>query len=148
MLLGGLSAAIYSVFGRPVFGKHGVMFVMVLAVGLRPVDADIARRHQRRPDGLADVSRNGWMAVIFLGTLGAAIQFSLFTWALRWLPPSRVVIYPTLNPIVAILLASLFLGETVTPVLIAGLVFVIGGIFVAEPARGRCRGRRSANAKA
>jgi diacylglycerol kinase family enzyme len=60
------------------------------------------------------------------GTLGAAIQFSLFTWALRWLPPSRVVIYLTLNPIVAILLASLFLGETVTPVLIAGLVFVIG----------------------
>jgi drug/metabolite transporter (DMT)-like permease len=38
----------------------------------------------------------------------------------------------TLNPIVAILLASLFLGETVTPVLIAGLVFVIGGIFVAN----------------
>jgi probable blue pigment (indigoidine) exporter len=70
--------------------------------------------------------------VIFLGTLGAAIQFSLFTWALRWLPPSRVVIYLTLNPIVAILLASLFLGETVTPVLIAGLVFVIGGIFVAN----------------
>jgi drug/metabolite transporter (DMT)-like permease len=33
---------------------------------------------------------------------------------------------------VAILLASLFLGETVTPVLIAGLVFVIGGIFVAN----------------
>jgi threonine/homoserine efflux transporter RhtA len=64
--------------------------------------------------------------------LGAAIQFSLFTWALRWLPPSRVVIYLTLNPIVAILLASLFLGETVTPVLIAGLVFVIGGIFVAN----------------
>ena len=36
------------------------------------------------------------------------------------------------NPIVAVLLASLFLGETVTPVLIAGLVFVIGGIFVAN----------------
>jgi drug/metabolite transporter (DMT)-like permease len=33
---------------------------------------------------------------------------------------------------VAILLATLFLGEMVTPVLIAGLVFVIGGIFIAN----------------
>jgi drug/metabolite transporter (DMT)-like permease len=32
MLIGALSAAIYSVFGRPVFGRHGAMFVMVLAV--------------------------------------------------------------------------------------------------------------------
>ena len=32
MLMGGLSAAIYSVFGRPMFGKHGAMLVMVLAV--------------------------------------------------------------------------------------------------------------------
>ena len=32
MLLGGLSAAIYSVFGQPMFGKYGSMFVIVLAV--------------------------------------------------------------------------------------------------------------------
>ena len=32
MLLGGLSAAIYSVFGRPMFRRLGSMFVMVLAV--------------------------------------------------------------------------------------------------------------------
>ena len=132
MLLGGSSAAIYSVFGRPMFGKHGAMFVMALAVifGLLALTLLAAvsgvLTHWPRFD------RNGWMAVIFLGTLGAAVQFSLFTWALRWLPPSRVVIYLTLNPIVAILLATLFLGEMVTPVLIAGLVFVIGGIFIAN----------------
>jgi drug/metabolite transporter (DMT)-like permease len=68
--------------------------------------------------------------VIFLGTVGAAIQFSLFTWALRWLLPSRAVIYLTLSPITAILLAGVMLGEAVTPVLIVG--FVIAGIFVAN----------------
>jgi threonine/homoserine efflux transporter RhtA len=77
-------------------------------------------------------SREGWLAVIFLGTVGSAIQFSLFTWALRWLLPSRAVIYLTLSPITAILLAGMMLGEAVTPVLIVGLVFVIAGIFVAN----------------
>jgi len=51
---------------------------------------------------------------------------------LRWLPPSRAVIYLTLNPITAILLAGVMLGEAVASVLIIGLVFVIAGIFVAN----------------
>jgi drug/metabolite transporter (DMT)-like permease len=132
MLLGAFSAAIYSVFGRPLFGKYGPMFVMVLAVvfgvlALLPLAFASGRlAHWPR------FSREGWLAVIFLGTVGAAIQFSLFTWALRWLPPSRAVIYLTLNPITAILLAGVMLGEAVTPVLIVGLVLVIAGIFVAN----------------
>ncbi len=132
MLLGAFSAAIYSVFGRPVFGKYGAMFVIVLAVvfgllALLPV-AFVGGALSNWPH----FSRDGWLAVIFLGTVGAALQFSLFTWALRWLPPSRVVIYLTLNPIIAIVLATFMLGETVTPVLIAGLFFVIAGIVVAN----------------
>ena len=70
--------------------------------------------------------------MIFLGTVGSAIQFSLFTWSLRWLLPSRAVIYLTLSPITAILLAGVMLGEAVTPALIVGLVFVIAGIVVAN----------------
>ena len=42
------------------------------------------------------------------------------------------MIYLTLNPITAILLAGVMLGEAVTPVLIVGLVLVIAGIFVAN----------------
>jgi drug/metabolite transporter (DMT)-like permease len=132
MLLGGSSAAIYSVFGRPMFGKHGAMLVMVLAVFFGLLALTVLAAAGGVLTHLPRFDRNGWIAVIFLGTLGAAVQFSLFTWALRWLPPSRVVIYLTLNPIVAILLASLFLGETVTPVLIAGLVLVISGIVIAS----------------
>ena len=132
MLLGAFSAAIYSVFGRPVFGKYGPMFVMVLAIifgvlALLPLAfASGALTHLPR------FSREGWLAVAYLGTVGAAFQFSLFTWALRWLPPSRAVIYLTLNPITAILLAGVMLGEAVASVLIIGLVFVIAGIFVAN----------------
>lgn len=132
MLLGALSAAIYSVFGRPVFGRHGAMFVMVLAVFFGLLTLTLLATASSILTSWPTFGRSGWIAVIFLGTLGAAVQFSLFTWALRWLPPSRVVIYLMLNPIVAILLASLFLGEAVTPVLIVGLMLVIGGIFVAN----------------
>ena len=65
MLLGGLSAAIYSVFGRPVFGKHGVMFVMVLAVVFGLLTLTLLAATSGVLTGWPTFSRNGWMAVIF-----------------------------------------------------------------------------------
>ncbi len=78
---------------------------------------------------------NGWFAILFLGTMGGAIQFSLFTWALRWLPPSRTVIYLTLNPISAMFLAAVLLGEAITSFLITGLALVLSGILFANRPR-------------
>jgi drug/metabolite transporter (DMT)-like permease len=51
---------------------------------------------------------------------------------LRWLPPSRTVIYLTLTPISAMLLAALLLGEAITLMLLIGLGLVLSGIFVAN----------------
>jgi len=140
MLLGAFSAALYSVFGRPVLGRHGPMFVTALGMAfgmlaLAPLAAaGGALAH------LPALSGEAWLALLFLGTLGGALQFSLFTWALRWLPPTRTVLYLTLNPITAMLLAVLLLGESVGPALLAGLVLVLAGILLpslwreAEPA--------------
>jgi drug/metabolite transporter (DMT)-like permease len=132
MLLGAFSAAIYSAFSRPVLGRHGPMFFITLAIVfglLALLPFAIARGAlTNRPH----FSGEGWTAVIFIGTVGSALQFSLFTWALRWLPPSRVVIYLTLVPVTAMLLGNLMLGETLTLLLMVGLAFVISGILVAN----------------
>jgi drug/metabolite transporter (DMT)-like permease len=137
MLLGALSAAIYSAFSRPVFSAYGAMFVTAIGMvfGLAslslPAIAHGALAHWPH------FSMHAWVALVFLGTVGAVLQFSLFNWALRWLPPSRVVIYLTLNPIMAMLLGILLLGETITVLLVVGLAFVISGILVANVDIGR-----------
>jgi drug/metabolite transporter (DMT)-like permease len=137
MLLGALSAAIYSAFSRPVFSAYGAMFMTAIGMvfGLAslslPAIAHGALAHWPH------FSMHAWVALVFLGTVGAVLQFSLFNWALRWLPPSRVVIYLTLNPIMAMLLGILLLGETITVLLVVGLAFVISGILVANVGIGR-----------
>lgn len=132
MLLGAFSAAIYSVFGRTTLGRHGPLFVTALAMvfgvlALFPLAFAVGAVSE-----MPTFTREGWLALLFLGTLGGAVQFSLFTWALRWLPPTRTVIYLTLNPISAIFLAVLILGESVTAVLATGLLFVLSGIFISN----------------
>lgn len=130
MLLGGLCAAIYSVFSRSTLLRCGPMFVtalgMVVAVAaLLPyvgLKQGFAMLHA--------FSYKGWLIVLFLGTVAGAMQFSLFMWALRWLPPTTTVLYLTLNPITAMMLGIILLGEHLTAELIAGMALVLSGIMV------------------
>jgi drug/metabolite transporter (DMT)-like permease len=72
--------------------------------------------------------------VVFLGTIAGAVQFSLFMWALRWLPPTTTVLYLTLNPIAAMVLGIVVLGESLTAELVAGMALVLMGILVGSGA--------------
>jgi drug/metabolite transporter (DMT)-like permease len=130
MLLGVLCAAVYSVFSRATLMRHGPLFVTALAMAfavaaLLPVVALI-----QRDIALPAFSFKGWMAVVFLGTIAGTLQFSLFMWALRWLPSTTTVLYLTLNPITAMVLGIVLLGETLTIDLIAGVALVFIGIVV------------------
>lgn len=132
MLAGAFSAAIYSAFSRPVLTRHGAMFVTALAMAFGLLSLTLPAAAHGALRAWPHLSGSTWLAVLFLGIIGGAVQFSLFTWALRWLPPSRVVIYLTLNPISAMLLATLILDEHVTLALMIGLALVLAGILVAN----------------
>ena len=130
MLLGGFCAAMYSVFSRPTLMRFGPLFVTALStlfavLFLIPVMI-IRHGHLEIPT----FSTQGWMAVVFLGSIAGALQFSLFTWALRWLAPSTAVLYLTLNPMSAMVLGILFLGEALTVELVTGMTLVIVGVLI------------------
>lgn len=130
MLLGVFCAALYSVFSRATLAAHGALFVTALAMVFAVIAAFPVAYFQSGVSGLPSFSRDGWIAVLFLGTFAGAIQFSLFTWALRWLPPTTTVLYITLNPITAMLLGVLLIGETLTAALVTGLALVLAGILI------------------
>ena len=73
----------------------------------------------------------GWLAVLFLGTFGAAIGFSLWIWALKYSTPTRTAVFLALNPVAATLLGALVLGEhPPTAFYIAFVLVVLGIVFV------------------
>jgi drug/metabolite transporter (DMT)-like permease len=69
-------------------------------------------------------------ALLYLATVGAVGGFVAYTYALRHLPVSLVSLYAYINPIIAVALGVLFLGEpfTLRIALAAGLVLVGVGI--------------------
>src|SRR3569623_900352 len=113
--------------------RHGPIFVTALAM----MFAEIALAPVMAVQGALSVSTfsaKGWVAVVFLGSIAVTVQFSLFMWALRWLPPTTTVLYLTLNPIAAMVLGILLLGEHLTAELVAGMALVLLGIVIGRGA--------------
>ena len=135
MMLAVLCGAGYSAFARPYLRRFGPLFVtalgMLFGLALLALLTSLLGSWQ----GLPALSARGWAAVIFLGTVGGALQFALYTWALKWIAPSRTAIYLTLNPLSAMALATVLLGESVTLELLLGFMLVSVGIVLANRPR-------------
>jgi drug/metabolite transporter (DMT)-like permease len=130
MLLGVFCAAVYSVLSRPTLMRCGPLFVTALAMAFAVVALLPVVAVKNGGVTLPAFTLKGWLAVAFLGTVAGTLQFSLFMWALRWLPPTTTVLYLTLNPITAMVLGIVLLGETLTFALMAGMALVLVGITI------------------
>jgi drug/metabolite transporter (DMT)-like permease len=67
----------------------------------------------------------------YLVVMGSLVGFSAYAWLLRVAPISLVVTHQYVNPLVAIALGVLFLGERPSPWTLAGAALVIGAVYVA-----------------
>jgi drug/metabolite transporter (DMT)-like permease len=82
--------------------------------------------------GFTGFSWRGWCAIGYLMTIGGAVTFFLWIWALEHTTPSRVAITVTMNPVAAVILGALILSEPVTWRLLVGLAAIIAGITAAN----------------
>lgn len=73
-----------------------------------------------------------WSALFVLAMASVLIPNLLFAGALRFLVPSRVVITSTLEPVVAITTAAVFIGELLDPIQVLGAALVILAIIVLQ----------------
>ena len=83
---------------------------------------------------LADFGAPQWIAGIYLGVGGGALAFILWVLALQRATPTQVANTMTVNPIAASLLAAVLVKEPITLNLVAGLVAVFAGIWIATTA--------------
>jgi drug/metabolite transporter (DMT)-like permease len=78
-------------------------------------------------------------AWLYLGIFGTLVAFTAYTWLLRNAPISKVVTHQYVNPIVAIALGALFLGEEITVAVGLGAALIVGSVFVAVRAENASR---------
>jgi drug/metabolite transporter (DMT)-like permease len=65
---------------------------------------------------------------VYLVIIGAVVGYTAYIWLLRHCDPAKVATYAYVNPIVAVLLGTLFAGETVTVRTLVAAALIIGSV--------------------
>ena len=81
------------------------------------------------------VSMRSWLALLYLITFGSLIGFVSYGWLLHNAPISLVSTYAYVNPVVAVLLGSLFADEPLNGRILIAAAIIIGSVFLINSAR-------------
>ena len=127
-----LCMAAYNVWSRPFIMRSSALGYLTfgMAAGAAALAA-VGIVTGRAAAVLGTFAGPQWIAGIYLGIGGGALAFLLWVSALERATPTRVANTMTVNPIAAGLLAAVLVDEPITPNLLAGLLAVLAGIWIA-----------------
>lgn len=93
------------------------MFFALAVVNGEPARAD-----------LGAISVQSALAVAYLVVFGSVVAFTAYTWLLRNVASSTVATYAYVNPVVAVVLGVVVLGERLTPSTVVAAGLVVGAV--------------------
>ncbi len=126
-----LCMAFYNVLSRPFIRRSSALGFLTVGMGVGAAALILVGSLSGSVAVLNGFGRSQWIAGIYLGVGGGALAFILWVLALERATPTRVATTMTVNPIAAGLLATQLVGEPITANLVAGLVAVFAGIWIA-----------------
>ncbi len=85
-------------------------------------------------------SLSGWMAIIYLGAIGSALCYFLYSKALEHLSAAQVGNFLNLDPVTGAGLAIIFLHEKILLWQIAGCVLILTGVWLSTKNAGKVIG--------
>jgi drug/metabolite transporter (DMT)-like permease len=130
LLITGLLGALYGLIAKRVLAVDSPATVTTYAMLFGTLLLLPAAVAEGMVPAIAELDRQLVGLVVFLGVLGGAVAFLLWTSALSRLTPTQVAVYVNLNPIVAALLAILLLGERRSGLFALGFAAVVAGVLL------------------
>ncbi|MBI4468252.1 MAG: EamA family transporter [Acidobacteria bacterium] len=135
-LLAALSYAFFTIYGRSLSRDRSIWRNLFYTLGFTSLFWFMLNPPWRWVQGLSGYD---WLvfSVFALGSI--LLPYLFYLGGLKELPASRAIITATLEPVMAILSAMIFVGERTGPIQVVGVVLVIGSVLLLqvrrEPAR-------------
>ena len=87
----------------------------------------MAALHGERLD-VATVPLSAWLALAYLVVFGSIVAYTAFVYVIGHSRPALATSYAYVNPVVAVGLGVLFVGETVSAPMLAGMAVILSGV--------------------
>jgi drug/metabolite transporter (DMT)-like permease len=106
---------------------------MIIA-GLAFIPASLFN-HELGSFHLASVPLQSWLAIGYLILFGSIAAFSAYVWLLKVRPATEVSTHSYVNPVIAVLLGTLFAHENISGLQIFGLVVILISVLLVNMAK-------------
>jgi drug/metabolite transporter (DMT)-like permease len=135
MLAATFVISLYNVWSRPFIARSDPLAFLTAGMGAAACCLLVWALLIHGFDAAAYFSTPQWIAVGYLGLVGSAGGFILWVIALAQTSPTKVAVTITVNPVLASIVGALAIGEGIGLNLIAGLIAVLAGIWLATTGR-------------
>lgn len=124
----GLGYGLYSIIGKPASSHYSSLTIttytfIIAAVFLVP----LAHFGDVQP---LLVERTAWLYLLGLAVFPTVIAYQLYTTGLSKMESGRASITATIEPVIAVLIGTLLLGDILSPWQIGGMVLILAGVIL------------------
>jgi drug/metabolite transporter (DMT)-like permease len=123
-----LAWAGYVVFARPCLKRHSALLVTTWTVGVGMMALWLFALPELGRIEWARAPAAAWFGIVYTGGLGVAGAYMLWNSAVKRVGGARVAVYSNLVTVIAVAVAAVTLGETITLLKVVGALAVLGGI--------------------
>lgn len=132
VFLGVVSWALYSIGSRTIMERVSALTVnwttlLVATVIQLPL---LWFDQKMMQSGVASVTLSDWLALAYLVVFATAVAQQAWLFGVQGIGPSRASVLGNLTPVAAVALSALILHESVGPVEVIGIVFILGGVWL------------------
>lgn len=132
LVVAALAWSIYTVGAKGLIQRYGPVAVTAWTLWIGSVGVVLLGIPQLAGLEWSAVPRPSWAAVAYAGVFGIALAYLLWYQGVRYIGNTRTAIYSNLVPVLAIVIAWLWLGEVPGVWQVVGAAVIIGGVMTAQ----------------
>ncbi|MFZ5981531.1 MAG: DMT family transporter [Candidatus Zixiibacteriota bacterium] len=124
--------AYYTIIGKNLVRKYGALRMTAYALASGSAMYFPLGMYRAYVFDYSGVTFAAWGSVLYMALGLSVFVYVLWYWLLKYMEASHIAVYHNIQPVIATVVAYLFLGETLTvPFLIGGLI-VLAGVITSE----------------
>jgi len=127
-----LGWGIYSLLSKDLNQALGPVQTVTYSIllGTAMLCATSAVRGELSVSALLSLGPQQWLSLMYLGVLGSALAYIAYYDGIRQIGATRSGVFIALNPLTAVILGALLLGEPLTLAMCLGGALILAGIFL------------------
>jgi len=127
-----LGWGIYSLFSKELNQSLGPVQTVTYSIllGTAMLWTTSAVRGELSVSAVISLGPQQWLSLMYLGVLGSALAYIGYYDGIRQIGATRSGVFIALNPLTAVILGALLLGEPLTLAMCLGGVLILAGIFL------------------